>query len=196
MLTTIANVKSHLIGVGESVPQEHEEQITRFIKRKSIEVEEFCRRRLVKTTHTGEQHTGTEHTEFAPDEWPINAISSVTIDGTAVVAGAADDQYTVLKGPGPYHEQWALYRKAGWTSDPHRLLITYTAGYVLENPTGADVLIREDLSGAVDELVAIAYLLRAKGGFTRESFEGLSVDYMHWPAHILQALAKYQRPRI
>jgi len=197
MLTTLTNVKSQLIGIGEKIPAEHEEQVTRLIKRKSIEVEEFCRRRLVKTTHTGEQHTGKDQqTEFLTDEWPINSVTSVTLDGTAVIAGSGDDQYTILKGPSPYHEQWALYRKDGWKSDPHKLLITYVAGYVLENATGNDVLIREDLSGAVDELVAIAYLQRGKGGYARESFEGLSVDYDRWPSHILHALAKYQRPNI
>lgn len=195
MLTTVTGVKALLVGVGETIPVEHEELLTHLIKRQSASVEEFCRRRLVKATYTDERHTGQAgQTEFYPHQWPINVVSVASIDGTAVAAGSADDQYLLLRTTDG--ETWALYLKTGWKSDPHKLMITYTAGYVLSAPTGNDVLIRDDLEGAVRELVTIAYLQRGKGGMARESFEGLSVDYDRWPSHIVQALAKYKRPRI
>ena len=196
MLTTISKVKARLKGVGEEIPQDHDELLTDLIAEQSAVVEEFCRRRLVKATYTGEQHTGLEgQTEFYPLEWPINAVSSVSIDGTAVVAGTGSDNYVLLKSPSPLHETWALYRENSWKSDPHKLLTTYTAGYVLASPTGADVLIRDDLLGAVSWLVAGAYLLRGKAGVTRESFEGFTIDSDRWPTYIVQALSKYQRQR-
>lgn len=51
-----------------------------------------------------------------------------------------------------------------------------------------------DLERAVVELVVGAYLQRGKAGLTRESFEGLSVDFDRWPLHILKVLSKYRRP--
>lgn len=195
MLTTIENVKALLVGIGEEVPPAHDGLLTHLIKRQSAAVEEFCRRRLVKATYTNERHTGVVgQTEFSPHQWPINAVSAVSLDGTAVVAGSNNDQYLLLSSTAG--EVWSLYRRNGWASEPHQLLITYTAGYVLATPTGNDLLIRDDLEGAVRELAASAYVQRGKAGLARESFEGLSLDFDRWPSHIVQALAKYQRPRI
>jgi len=196
MLTTLEQVKAYLIGVAaEPIPPAHDDIITHLIKRQSRAAEQFCRRRLTKLTWTSERHTGElGQTEFSPDHWPINAVTSVSIDGTAVVEGTAASNYVLLKNTDG--ETWALYREDGWKSDPHKLLITYISGYVLTTPTGTDILIPDDLEGAVRELSASAYLQRGKAGLARESFEGLSLDFDRWPSHIVQALSKYQRPRI
>lgn len=198
MLTLVQQVKDYLVGISEIVPPGHDELITFIIRRQSAAAEQFCRRKFGKATYTAELHTGQSgQVEFFPHQWPIVTVTTVTIDGTAVVAGTDSDDYLLLKNTDG--ETWALYRKDGWKSDPHKLLITYDAGYVLPAeppPTSPPRNLPYDLEGAVTELTAGMYLARGKAGLTRESFEGLSVDFDRWPSHIVQALSKYQRPRI
>lgn len=196
MLTTTQQVKDHLSGIGEAVPASHESLLTFFINRISDSVEQFCRRRFVAATYTAELHTGERgQTELFFNQWPVTTITTVTMDGVAVVAGTEAENYQPVKTVNG--ETIALYRESGWSSKVLGISLTYVAGYVVP---AVDITTTRtlpyDVEGAVVELVAGTYLNRGKAGLSRESFEGLSIDMDRWPLHIKQALQKFQRPMI
>lgn len=198
-LTTVAQVKGYLVGIGEAVPPEHEDLLTFLVRAQSEAVELFCRRRF-KLAERTEHHTGREgERHLYLHQWPIATISVVTLDGTTLTAGTGGDQYRLVRGADG--EAVALYRASGWESKPYGIEVQYTSGYVLpgDESAGPPPVVRTlpyDLERAVVELTAGAYLQRGKAGLTRESFEGLSVDFDRWPLHIVLALKKYRRPVI
>jgi hypothetical protein len=196
LLTTVDRIRDFLTGMAEKVPDEHEPLVTFFIQQRSAAVEQYCRRRFAKATYTAELHSGEYgQTMLRPFNWPIVVVTSVAIDGTTVAVGTDADDYATVKNTDG--EIWALYREEGWQSEPHGIALTYDGGYVL--PGAASPAVRNlpyDLEGAVVELVVGAYLQRGKAGLTRESFEGVSLDFDRWPAHILHVLQKFQRPLI
>lgn len=193
MLTTVMQVKTVLTGIGEAVPESHDSLIDFFIKRISGSVERFCRRKFGTQTYTAELHTGLEgDKELFFDQWPVTSITTVTLDGVAVIAGVAAENYQQIKNVDG--DVTALYRKNGWKSEPYGVSLTYIAGYILPALNVTTNTLPYDVEGAVVELVAGTYLNRGKAGVSRESFEGLSVDMDRWPLHIKQALQKHQRP--
>lgn len=190
-LTTVQQIKDYLAGVGEAVPAAHEALLQFIIKAKTAEVERFCRRKFGQALRTGEVHTGIAGQQHLfPHQWPLGTVTTVTLDGVTIAAGEADENYRKVSDAAG--EAVALFRAAGWESKPYGISLTYQAGYVL--PGDTNPTLPADIERAVVELCASAYQQRGKAGLTRESFEGLSVDFERWPAHIVQALAKYKRP--
>lgn len=196
MLTTVAQVKDYLVGIGETVPVTHDALLDHMIRRQSAAVEQFCRRRFATATVTAEIHTGdVEQKTLYPHQWPVTSWTAVSIDGTVITEGTGNANYRQVKNVDT--DVVALYRENTWSSDPFGVSLTYVAGYVLPAiPQVTPRTLPYDLEGAVVELSAGMYLTRGKVGVTRESFEGLSQDYDRWPMHILHVLRKFQRPVI
>lgn len=186
-LTTVAQVKTYLTGIGEAIPTGQDALVQFIIDAVAAQVEEFCRRKFDQATyteiHTG--HTGQQH--LFPNQWPIGTITSVKIDGAVITEGTNGDNYRKFKsGAG---DVIALFREDGWASDPMGVEIVYQGGYA----SGA---IPKDLEQAVVRLVVDDYLHRGKQGMSNESFQGLSLTFDHWPASVVMALRKHQKPLI
>lgn len=192
MLTTVQQVKDYILGLPE-IPTIHEPNVLFLVGAISNTVEDFCRRKF-GTQSYAETYMGEDgQAELVLNNWPVTAIASLTIDGTAVTEGTTDDQYRQIKNLDG--DIWKLYRKNTWKSQPYGIAITYTAGYVLPGATSGTVNLPGSLERAVVELVVGYYLQRGKAGLSRESFEGLSIDMDRWPLHIKNALVAYRRGR-
>lgn len=116
-------------------------RLARLINAVTDDLEARTGRRLRTRTYTSETRR-VRDSDISPDglawhalEWPITALTSVTVDDTVQtrwVPGDAGDpedfDVYVLEGAGAVHGWDRLYRTAGW-SPGTRVVLTYTAGY-------------------------------------------------------------------
>lgn len=192
-LITIQEVKDYLIGIGEAIPATHDALLTRMVGGISGDAEDFCRRKFDAATYTSELHTGKRGQQHLyPHQWPINSVTSVKIDGTAITE---DTDFTDIDPA-----KWVKYKTSDgvwvalflgdtWESDPMGIEITYNGGYTT---------IPDNLKRAVTQLCVEAYLHRGKQGLEAESFAGMSLNFdsTRWPTDALKTLGRYKRPQI
>jgi len=70
---------------------------------------------------------GTTERFLRPPQWPVTAVSAVTLDGVALTAGSAGSGGSTYRLVGD-----RLYRGCGWQTycgEPSEVLFTYTHGY-------------------------------------------------------------------
>jgi hypothetical protein len=202
-LTTVENVQAFAQGVGEAIPPEHAITVEFMLNSVSAAVEEFCRRKFAKATYTSELHTGVRGQQFFyPHQWPINSVTSVKIDGTAITedtdfADIDPEQWVKYKLP---DGTWvALFRGGTWKSDALGIEITYNAGYVTPPnavPPGTPRDLPYDLEEYAIRLVLGEYLHRGKQALSAESFAGMTLNFDRWPLDIVMGLRKHQKPLI
>lgn len=190
LLTTIAQIKDYLVGIGETVPVQHEDLLTFLGNAVSGDVEEICRRKFAQATYTAERHTGLlDQTLLWFYQWPVTSVTSVTLDGIIITEGTTANQYRQDKNVDG--DVAALYRKDGWKSDPYGISLTYVAGYILPGVTGRTF--PYPLERAVVELTVGEYLNRSKAGLTQQSFEGISETFDRLPLRIKDILGRHRR---
>lgn len=158
-LTSIQSVKV-VAGITGS---EMDSLVSVMIQRASAAVENFCQRTLLATTHT-EIHNGHGGASMLLREWPVKAVSSVSVDGQAIPAAASFD------GAG-----WRLAGRevvlAGYRFHAGRgnVVIEYEAGYDT---------VPDDIEHAVIETVQLALKRREHIDVSSKALAGETISYI------------------
>lgn len=118
-LTTLENVKAYL----DEDTTAHDTELTRLINVATYVIEGYCNRKLAARDYTDEEYDGNGLAEFQLPHYPVNSITSITLDDTALTEGT--DQDYVL-----YSDEGILYKVDGvWTKGHKNIVVTYNAGY-------------------------------------------------------------------
>lgn len=145
--------------------------------------------RIVQVVGDSGTAIGTTSRYLRLPQWPVTAISAVTLDGVTLTAGAAGSGMSTYRLVGDR----LLYRGCGWQTycgEPSQVAFTYTHGY----PTGAQELqlgrgavlslgrgLFENPSGVISEKIddyAVAYDAAAAALDASPSLKGaLSKQY-------------------
>jgi uncharacterized phiE125 gp8 family phage protein len=183
-LTTLAQAKSHLsISPSDTL---QDARVELFINAASEKIERYTNRKLVSQGTIAELQHGRRENILLLNQWPIIAISQVSIDST----GAHTDPATVLAA-----NSYAisddfnslLLVNSTFPVGFNNVKISYTAGYVT---------VPSDLELAVLWLVEWYYLARTRGDMGRTSISkgGESVGVLdHMPPMIAEMLGYYKR---
>lgn len=134
-----------------------------------------------------EVRDGTGTTTMMVSDWPITAVTSVTIDGNVI---------PVSTGPGVngYYFTETLIGLRGYrfTNDQANVTLTYSAGYAqLTHPEQVPA----ELAQACLEICALRYKERPFIGINSKSLAGESVSYSQqaMPKSTLELLENYKR---
>lgn len=160
-LTTKEKVRTQL-GMDESAT-DADPILSQLITSSSAWVERRLGQEVLTRTVT-ETRDGDWTAEIQLQQFPVTAVTSVTVDGEAIPARATVDG-----------EGWVLDGRriclTGYTFDatyPQNVVIVYTAGYAT---------CPSDLEQAVIEHVALRYRDRRRSGLSAESLSGESATY-------------------
>lgn len=199
-LTTAAAVRTAL-----NISDVSEEAfLNSVIDRQSAAAANLCQRIFPKQSYT-DTFRGVECEGFLSlSNWPVTAIASVTVDGTALDS----DEYE--------HDgkSWFLYRlsddeRIDWSGS--KIVVAYTAGYVLPAQTligatpitpATDRTLPHDIEAAVIDAVSMAYngrdrdpLLRSEefSGVGSESYTVTATSDGAMPPSVAARLAPYRK---
>lgn len=183
-LTTLAQAKSHLsISPSDSL---QDARIEMFINAASEKIERYTNRLLVSQGAIAELQHGRRENIILLKQWPIIAISEVSIDYTAAHTAPANvlaaSDYTISDD-----KNSLLLINSTFPVGFNNIKITYTAGYTT---------VPSDLELAALWLVEWYYLLRTRGdmGRTTASKGGESVGVLEkMPTMIAEMLEFYKR---
>lgn len=183
-LTTLAQAKSHLsISPSDSL---QDARIEMFINAASEKIERYTNRLLVSQGNIAELQHGRRENIILLKQWPIIAVSQVSIDSTAAHTDPATilaaTSYTVSDDLNSL-----LLVNSTFPVGFNNVKITYTAGYVT---------VPSDLELASLWLVEWYYLMRTRGdmGRTTASKSGESVGVLEkMPTMIAEMLEFYKR---
>jgi hypothetical protein len=186
-LTTLDNVKEW-VGVQPDNTTD-DELLTRLLNAVSQLVVGYCDRLLLTASYT-EQYSRHHGHELTPQNWPISAVASLTVNGNSIPAspdGIQDgfvfnDTTIFLMG---YSFGYAQYT---WGTQARYLNVTvnYTAGYQT---------IPYDLEQAVIHLIALRYKERERIGQRSKSMAGEVVSFSVFdiPPDVAMILNMYKR---
>ena len=170
-LTTLANVKQWL-GIGDDILAD-DDMLARLVSATSTYVTAYLGRSVLSGSYAEQCTVGAGY-QLTPENWPITAISSLTINGNAIPAspdGIQDgyvftDKTVFLNG---YTFGFANF--AQWTRYLN-VTLQYTAGY-------ASVPL--DLEQAVINLIALRYQEKERIGQRSKSIAGEMVSFnLYW----------------
>jgi hypothetical protein len=114
-LTTLEAVKQYV----RVATTTDDDLIIQLINACSSAIENYCRRKFKGQTFT-EDYDGTNHKYINLKNYPVSAVSTVSVDGTALNASG----YVCKKETG------VLVRKGGkWNEGDVNVTVTYTAGF-------------------------------------------------------------------
>lgn len=90
---------------------------------------QYVARTLAKTTYTAVYLDGNGKARLFLPNWPIISVASIAEDGIALTEGEYNDYLL-------YKDEGILLRASGyWSAGPKMVLLTYTAGYVVQGAT-------------------------------------------------------------
>lgn len=175
-LTTLANVKAWL----NLTSTDADALLERLITATSGVIEQYVNRTLL-THDVVEELDGTGGTKLAFREYPVTAVTSVTVDGTVIpaAAGPLDLGYVV----GRYSIKLRGYTfNEGYSN----VSIEYTAGYAEVPP---------DVEQACIAYVSFLYKDRDRIGISSKGLAGEQTTFSQkdMPAFVKQALSSYRR---
>jgi hypothetical protein len=84
------------------------------------QIERYCGRTFDSALYT-ETLDGNGLDQIFTEQYPITAVTSVTLDSEALTAGTDSDNYTALTN--------SLYREGKWSAGRRNLVVVYAAGY-------------------------------------------------------------------
>jgi uncharacterized phiE125 gp8 family phage protein len=156
-LTTLASFKAY---AGVAVTND-DAVLSSLITAYSAWVQQWMNRNILTQTYN-ETYNGRNHIAQMLPQWPVTAVSAVTIDGVSIPAR------TTATGAGYFTDGEAVIL-AGYSFSKGRANVTigYTAGYATV-PT--------ELAQAVNELVSLRYKLRDKMEWSSKSLAGETVS--------------------
>jgi uncharacterized phiE125 gp8 family phage protein len=146
----------------------------------SAAVLNFTNRSLLTASHT-ETRNGQGGDRMPLYEWPVTAVASVSINGTAIPLSTSINQ------PGYVFDDKTVYlRGYRFTRDVQNVVIAYTAGY-------ADVPV--DVNQAVTEIVAVKYKRRTNIEVSAKTLNGETISFTQadMPASAKTVLSNYRR---
>jgi uncharacterized phiE125 gp8 family phage protein len=184
-LTTLAAVKRYLkVSLAED-PDKFDVELTRLLAAVSAQVRTDTGRALdVPAAQRVEPHDGDGGCELLLEQYPVTAVASVTVDGTAIPARVlVTDNGHVLADAAIGRLVLVGYT---FTKGVQNVVVTYTAGYAA---------VPGDLEQAVIELVALAFRDEDHVGQSARSVAGDMVDFRGGPqlAHASAILDSYRR---
>ena len=159
-LTTVTNVKLWL-GITDS---NSDLLLQQLVTRLSAYVINFLNRNILSATYT-EIRDGNRKTRMRLHEYPVSAVSSLTVDGIAVIPSV--DGLT----NGFVFDQWNLYLQDGagvFNPGQRNINVSYTAGYLTVPP---------DLEQLVIEIVGLRMKNRARIGLVSENVQGQQTTF-------------------
>ena len=155
-LTTLAKVKRHIFGANPVA--DDDDILERLISEASTEFERRTDRQIASSSIV-ETFNGSGLTQKVLREYPVTAVSSVTVNGETIPAR-----------PSVTEDGWILdestIRLVGYyfTEGTANCVVTYTAGYTT---------VPADVEGAVIQLVALRFSERDRiGQMSRSSADG------------------------
>ena len=184
-LTTIAAVKQYLKVDQAEDPAKYDAELTRLISSVSQQARTATGRALdVPAAQRVETRDGDGRCVLLLAEYPVTAIASVTVDGTAIPVrpSATESGYVI----GDAEIGKLVLVGYSFTRGVQNVIVTYTAGYAA---------IPQDLEQAVIELVALGFKDEDHIGQSYRVVEGEVVDFRGGAqlAHAHSILEKYRR---
>lgn len=157
-LTTLPNAKAWL-GVGTSGD---DALLTRLVTAASQYIQAWLNRSIASASYT-DTFDGTGKTKLMLGNYPITAVASVTVDGTAIPASTGPTT------PGYVFTRTAIMlRSYAFSCGVQNVVIAYTAGYTATPP---------ELEQACIELIALRYRERDRIGQVSKSVNGEVVAF-------------------
>lgn len=185
-LSTLEAVKDYLkISAADT---EYDKVLERQVNAVSDLIENYCRRHFEKSLYT-EKLSGNGKYELRLEQYPVSAISVITVNGTALLDAEIDF----------CPDNGAIYREALWLEGRRNIEVAYEAGYVLpkDDCAASPRDLPYDLEDACIELVAAKFNLRqedAAGKKTRQVNDVGSTNYeKDIPDYIRAVLDRYKK---
>ena len=178
LLASLADLKTYLgMDAGSTVA---DAELTRLLGVASAWAENYCERTFTRAAFT-ELRNGTGSAVLPVRNAPIASVSSVSIDGTAVVASDGTSAGFAFDGPRIYLVGGQIFCRG-----TKNVQITYTGGFET---------IPDDVAHAVIEIAAQAFREKEWIGFTSKSLAGETVAFQRngFPESARATLAPYRR---
>lgn len=156
-LTTLAAVKAYAGVVGSADDASLQSLITAY----SAYVQQWMNRQILTASYTN-TFSGKNNTAQMLPQYPVTAVSAVTVDGVAIPAR------TTPTGMGYFFDDDSVVL-SGYTFSKGRsnVSISYTAGYAT---------VPAEIAQAVNELVGLRYALKDKQGWSSKTLAGETVS--------------------
>lgn len=175
-LTTIGDVKAWL-SINSS---NDDELLTRLISAASQFIQAWLNRTLASQAYT-ETRNGLGMDRMAFANYPVTAVSSLTIDGREVSAASGPH------GSGYLFDTTMLYlRGHRFWNGVQNVAVTYTAGYAVIPP---------DIAQACIEMIAVRYKERTRIGEVSKAIGGETVSFTQkdMPDDVKTLLGNYKK---
>jgi hypothetical protein len=149
-LANLAAVKTYLTAAGLAQPDDA--VLERLVTAVSQQIQSHLNRRLVRQSYT-QTFNGHGRNALYPPQFPIQAVSSVTVNGRVVSAANGPT------GAGYVFSEQAIYLRGGaFDRGIQNVVIAYEAGY---NPLPADLV--QALHGAIGALTSDEFSVTGQG---------------------------------
>lgn len=170
----------------------HDVVIELLINGVSQQFSTYAGRSFISATYTSLKLTADGTPYLYLPNWPVTTLTSVIEDGTTLTLDT--DFYADLDTGLLTKASWSWPWSSGtaeWTTEPHGVVVTYTAGYVQATTLPADLKL-----AALKE-VARQYrmFLLKEHGETSRSTEGSSSSYAEKPEW-MDVVSRYRRIRV
>jgi hypothetical protein len=165
---------------GQTLGATDDALLTRLVSAASTFVTTWLDRQLLQASYL-ETRSGKDTSTMAALQWPVTAVSSVTVDGVAITAR------TAFGGSGFYFDSDFLYLDGfSFTRGRANVQLAYTAGYTV---------VPFDVEQAVIEIIALRYRERDRIGQVSKNIAGEVVTFLvkDMPPSALSALLNYKR---
>lgn len=189
-LTTLADVKGWL----RLTAATDDALLTRLITAQSARIETYCSRTFASQAYT-DTYDGKDTTALPFDNFPVTAVSSVTIDGVPIPASPAPTSLNPYVPGYRFSETMLSLIGGGFPFGTYRfnrgyqnVIVAYTAGYSAN-------AIPAELAQACIELVSIRYREIDRIGQQSKSIGGETVSFFKGdlPASVVGMLQPYRR---
>lgn len=176
MLTSLANLKAYL---GITVTTD-DTLLTALITRESARIEAWLSRTLASTSYSRVFNGNGGRLLLLPD-YPVTAVSSLTIDGVTVPASSGVDVAGYV-----FNNDAIFLRDYRFMKGVQNVAVSYTAGY---ETTPLDV------EQSCIELAALSYKNRERLGLSSKGLAGETTSFITdaMPKHIEGRLHPYRR---
>lgn len=129
-------------------------------------MENFCKRRFLKTVYTAELYDGNGSTMLFLRNYPIITVTTIHWTYPVVADDLVDSTYYKI-----YHAGGYIYRAGKWTKGYQNVKVTYEAGYDFA------VEIPPELQEICNALVNLVYNQPDRQGIKSEKMGGYAVSY-------------------
>lgn len=156
-LTTLASFKAYAGVTGAA----DDTVISAMISAYSAYVQQWLNRNILSQAYT-DTYNGRDHIAQMLPQWPVTAVTSVTIDGVSIPAR------TAVPGSGYFTDgESVILSGYSFARGRANVVISYTAGYAT---------VPLELAQAVNELVNLRYKLRDKQEWSSKTLAGETVS--------------------